>query len=279
MNTPSLTADRQSQHDMAQAIAKRLVESRRNAEALAEFPGKIPANLKDAYHVQDAAIQLNGQLIGGWKVGRIPLDLEDQFGIDRLAGPIFASTIHEVASDAVVEMPVFAGGFAAVEAEFIAVIANDAPADKSIWTADEANAMISDLRIGLEIASSPLSTINELGPAVVVSDFGNNFGLVVGPSIKDWRSRSLETMSCRTRIGDQLAGEGGAFKLTGGFVRSVQFLLELTARRGLPLRAGDLVATGQTTGIHDIAVGQTGTTDFGDDGKLCVKAIAAYSAD
>lgn len=275
MNPPSLTADQQSQHDLAQEIAKRFVESRRGAQALTEFPGKIPANLEDAYQVQDAGIGLNGQRIGGWKVGRIPLDLEDQFGIDRLAGPIFASTIHEVTSGATINMPIFAGGFAAVEAEFVAVIAEDAPADKSTWTADEASAMISDLRIGLEIASSPLSTINELGPAVVVSDFGNNFGLVVGPSIRDWRSRSLETMACRTYVEEQIVGDGGAFNLTGGFVRSVQFLLELTARRGLPLRAGDLIATGQTTGIHDIAVGQTGTTDFGDDGRVSISAVAA----
>ena len=275
MNTPSLTADQQSQHDMAQEIAKRFVESRRTAQALAEFPGQIPANLEDAYQVQDAAIGLNGRRIGGWKVGRIPLDLEQQFGIDRLGGPIVGATIHEVASGSIIDMPVFVGGFAAVEAEYVAVIAEDAPADKSTWTTDEASAMISDLRIGLEIASSPLSTINELGPPVVVSDFGNNFGLVVGPSIRDWRSRSLDTMSCRTYIEDQLVGDGGAFNLTGGFVRSVQFLLELTARRGRPLRAGDFVATGQTTGIHDIAVGQTGTTDFGDDGRLGISAVAA----
>lgn len=278
MNTPSLTADQRSQHDMAQEIAKRFVESRRSAHALAEFPGQIPANLELAYQVQDAGIRLTGQPIGGWKVGRIPLDLEDQFGIDRLAGPIFAATIHEVASGATIDMPVFAGGFAAVEAEFVAVVAEDAPADKSTWTLDEASAMIADLRIGLEIASSPLATINELGPAVVVSDFGNNFGLVVGPSIRDWQSRSLETMACRTLIGDQLAGDGGAFNLTGGFVRSVQFLLELTAHRGLPLRAGDLIATGQTTGIHDIAVGQTGTTDFRDDGRVSINAVAALPA-
>ena len=160
-------------------------------------------------------------------------------------------------------------------AEFVAVIGKVAPPEQKSWTLDEANGIIADLRIGLEIASSPLATINELGPAVVVSDFGNNFGLVVGPSIRDWQSRSLDTMGCGTYVDEQVVGEGGAFNLTGGFVRSVQFLLELTTRRGLPLRAGDVIATGQTTGIHDIAPGQTGTTDFGDDGRISIRAIAA----
>lgn len=275
MNPPSRTATNEPQRDVAQAIATRLVESRRGAQALTSFPGTVPAKLDDAYRIQDIAIGLCGQPIGGWKVGRIPLDLEDQFRIDRLAGPIFARTIHQVDAGATIDMPIYVGGFAAVEAEFVAVIGKDAPPDRLTWTLDEANGMIADLRIGLEIASSPLPTINELGPTVVVSDFGNNFGLVVGPTIRDWRSRSLETMRCSTLIDEQIAGDGGAFNLTGGFVRSVQFLLELTARRGLPLRAGDMVATGQTTGIHDISVGETGTTDFGDDGRLGIRAIPA----
>ena len=249
--------------------------SRRSGRALPGFPGSVPGNLDDAYQIQDIAIALWNEPIGGWKVGRIPLDLEDQFGIDRLAGPVFASTIHEADDDTIVDMPVFVGGFAAIEAEFVAVIGTDAAADKVDWTLDEASAIIADLRIGLEIASSPLPAINDLGPAGVASDFGNNFGLVVGPSIESWQSRALESMRSSSSIDGQVVGDGGAFKLTGGFVRSVQFLLQLAARRGFPLRAGDVIATGQTTGIHEIAVGEIGTTNFGDDGEISIRAVAA----
>jgi 2-keto-4-pentenoate hydratase len=275
MTSPTRTGKQLFSHDVARAIAQRFVESRRGARALGAYPGTIPASLDEAYRIQDIAIELWGKRVGGWKVGRIPLDLEERFESDRLAGPIFSTTIHQVDAGTILEMPIFSEGFAAVEAEFVAVIDSDAPADHWSWTPDEARAMIADLRIGLEIASSPLATINELGPAVVVSDFGNNLGLLIGPSISDWQSRALETMRCTTRIDEQPVGEGGAFNLTGGVVRSVQFLLELAARRGMPLRAGDVIATGQTTGIHDIAVGQTGITDFGNDGWLGMTAVAA----
>jgi len=259
----------------SQEIAAQLVAARQQARPLGGFPGTLPENLDGAYQIQDAAINLWDQPVGGWKVGRIPLDLEEGCGIDRLAGPIFTNAIKLADSGALKEMPMYVGGFAAIEAEFVAVIDRDAPADKLAWSPDEALAMISDLRIGLEIASSPLASINDLGPAVVVSDFGNNLGLVVGPSIVGWQSRPLDSMQCSTAIDGQLVGNGGAFNLTGGFVRSVQFLLELLARRGQPLRAGDMVATGQTTGIHDITVGQVGNVSFGDDGDLRVKMLAA----
>ena len=256
-------------------IAVSFVAARRQARPLAAFPGTPPNRLASAYRIQDFAIDLWGERVGGWKVGRIPVALEEGLGIDRLAGPIFESAIHWPEDGTVLEMPMFVGGFAAIEAEFVAVIERDSPVNQLTWSLEEALAMIGDLRIGMEIASSPLATINELGPAVVVSDFGNNFGLIVGPSINNWRSRSLESMHSSASIDQHDVGTGGAFNLTGGFIRSVQFLLELAARRNRPLRAGDVVATGQTTGIHDVRVGQVGRVDFGDDGSLGARMLAA----
>ena len=256
-----------------QAIAARFVKARLASRPLDGFPGKVPTNLETAYRCQDAAIDLWPDEIGGWKVGRIPPSLEDEFRSDRLAGPIFRPTIHHTDSGRQIEIPVFAGGFAAIEAEFVIVVGSDAPFDKTEWTPEEAGDLIRDLRIGLEMASSPLATINDLGPAAIVSDFGNNAGLIVGPSIAGWRSRTLESMSCEAFVEGRSVGKGGASNLTGGYLRSMQFMLELAARRGRPLRAGDVIATGQTTGIHDIEVGQTARIAFGDDGDIRCKAI------
>lgn len=251
-------------------IASAFVSARRAARGLKDYPGPVPADLATAYRIQDCAIGLWTDSISGWKVGRIPPAVEDEFGCDRLAGPIFATTILRQESDEAQDMPVFANGFAAVEAEFVAVIREDAPADKLEWNREEAEAIIKELRIGLEVASSPLGAINDLGPAVVASDFGNNAGLIVGPIIPGWNERDVGSLTCATYVDDKLVGDGGAFGLTGGVTRSVQFMLELAARRGLPLRAGDLVATGQTTGIHDVLPGQTVRMPFGEgnDGEL-----------
>jgi len=259
----------------SQEIAKRFVSARRNAAPLNEFPGEIPADLNTAYSIQDFAISLWPGKVAGWKVGRIPPHLEDGFGIDRLAGPVFCDMIFFANSGDTVEMATFEGGFAAIEAEYVAVIAHDAPPEKMTWSRAESGSMIDKVCIGIEIASSPLGTINELGPAVVVSDFGNNAGLIVGPPIGDWQSRKLESMQCSSYIDDTKVGDGGAFALDGGLLRSVQFLLELKAQHGTPLRAGDVVATGQTTGIHDIEVGQVGRLDFGEDGVLNCVIVAA----
>ena len=258
-----------------QEIAARFVAARCDAAPLAEFPGSLPADLDSAYSIQDIAIANWPRRIAGWKVGRIPVELEGRFGIDRLAGPIFDDTIQSVADGGNARMSAFQEGFAAIEAEYVAVIGRDAPRGKTSWAIEDAAAMIEELCIGLEVASSPLATINELGPTAVVSDFGNNAGLIVGPAIGDWRTRPLETMRCKTYIDGSEVGAGGAFNLTGGFVRSVQFLLELTAGRDMPLKAGDVIATGQTTGIHAVRAGQSAKIEFGNDGVVGCTIVKA----
>lgn len=263
--------------DDLQRIAGTFVSARRNASSLDEYPGSPPANLDVAYQVQDMAIDLWPDDIAGWKVGRIPPALEDEVGCDRLGGPIFARSVRFQDDGAIDDMPIFAGGFAAVEAEFVAIIRDDAADEKLEWSRAEAEAMIGELRIGLEVASSPLGVINDLGPAVTASDFGNNAGLVVGPAIDGWRERDPDTLTSATWVDGELAGEGGAFGLTGGVARSVQFMLELAASRGRPLRAGQVIATGQTTGIHDVTAGQSVRIVFGGgaDGEISCRLVRA----
>jgi 2-keto-4-pentenoate hydratase len=257
------------------ATAGRFVQARRQARPLATFPGAIPRNLEAAYRCQDAAIDLWPDEIAGWKVGRIPPALEARFGCDRLAGPIFRETIRHANGGDVVDLPVYAGGFAAIEAEFVIVVDRDADPAKLQWSLDDAAGMIRELRMGIEMASSPLKPINDLGPPAIVSDFGNNAGLLVGGPIRNWRERGLDSMGCEAFIQARSVGTGGAFRLTGGPVRSLQFILTLAASRGRPLRADDVIATGQTTGSHDIEVGETGRVVFGSDGEVACRAVRA----
>jgi len=58
-------------------------------------------------------------------------------------------------------------------------------------------------------------------------------------------------------------------------MEGVRFLLEHCARRGRPLKAGQLVSTGAATGIHDIAAGQVGRVSFASHGSIGCRTFAA----
>lgn len=257
------------------AIAAGFVEARRQARALGQFPGPIPADLQGAYACQDAAIALWPDAIGGWKVGRLAPDQQKIFGQMRLAGPIFQKHIARASGTGSVDIPVFKGGFAAVESEFVLRIGRDAPPGKSDWSHAEAAEMVAACFIGIENASSPLASINDLGATVIVADFGNNAGLIVGNEIPDWRSRPLDSLTCVASIDGVKVGEGSAANIPGGPVDALRFLLEHGAQRGRPLKQGMYISTGAATGIHHIRAGQSAVVDFGKDGRIACRAVEA----
>jgi 2-keto-4-pentenoate hydratase len=103
--------------------------------------------------------------------------------------------------------------------------------------------------------------------------------LILGPEIADWQARPLDSFTCRTLVAGQLVGEGGALSLPGGPFEALKFLLEVCAKRGRPLKAGDLVSTGAATGIHEIVAGQGARAEFGRDGTIECRATKAVGSE
>lgn len=248
------------------AIASRFVAARRRAEGFADYPGAAPGSLAEGYAIQDIALDLMDEPIGGWKVGRVPAPLVETYGADRLAGPTFAATIKGLEADAT--GLIFAQGFGAAEAEFLLRVAHTPDPDKMRYTLEEAAALIDAVHIGFEIASSPFVGINGLGPAVTVSDFGNNNGLLIGPAVPSWQSLDFARQAVAVRVDGQEVGSGKAASFPDGPIGSVRFLLENLAERGIPLAAGAWISSGAVTGVHEVRVGQHVVADFGSLGLL-----------
>jgi 2-keto-4-pentenoate hydratase len=237
-------------------IAGRFLSARRAAGGLDSYPGDFPETLEAAYAVQDEAIAAWARPVLGWKVGRINPPLSERYGADRLAGPIFAST-------------------AAGEAEFLLRIGRTPPPGQARFTLDEAADLIDAVHVGIEIASSPLGAINKLGPVAVISDFGNNNGLVIGPALAGWRSSGFEQWPVTTFIDGIEAGTGRASGFPDGAIGAARFLFELMARRGIALRPGQWISSGAVSGVHDAAAGQTVEARFGDLYALRCRLTAA----
>jgi len=259
--------------DADQAVAETFVRARLAARAVPTYPGEAPEEMARSYAIQDAAIALYPDRVAGWKVGGVPPAQQSALGVHRLAGAIFAGNVWTV-GEAPTPLPAIEGGFAAVEAEFIARIGVDADPAKTDWTIEEAADQIDAVFIGVELAGSPLSAINDLGSAVVASDFGNNGGLVIGPELTNWRER-LDAIQVETVIDGVSVGKGGSLSLAGGALESVRFLLEHCARWGRPLTAGMLVSTGAVTGVHRIYADSQAACVFEGVGEVRCSVVKA----
>ncbi|WP_129775816.1 2-keto-4-pentenoate hydratase [Peristeroidobacter soli] len=256
----------------AEMIAEQFVRARLAGQSLPQYPGALPTTLAEAYRCQEFAIERFPDRIVGWKVARIGAAFAQQFPEERLVGPVFERNLHTARVGQVVEFPVIEGGFGAVEAEIVLCVDEDAPADKKSWSIDEAAEMVRSFHLGVETAVSPLATLNDLGPGAVISDFGNNWGVIVGASIGEWRS--IDEIVALTFIEDGFVGRGTAF-IRQGALGALAFALSKCAERGRPLRAGDFISTGAITGVHDIRAGQHSRLVFEGCGEVECRAVRA----
>jgi 2-keto-4-pentenoate hydratase len=232
--------------------------------------------MASGYAIQEAAIGLWDDSIVGWKVGLVPPPEQERLGTVRLSGPIFGRNVA-YAGAVPVHLAAIRGGFAALEVELVAAIGVDAEPDKTQWTLEEAASTVGAWHLGAEFAASPLETINDLGAMVVVSDFGNNGGLVVGPALDSALLAEPAKLLCRATIDGQEVGVANAAALPGGPVEALRFLLGHLAERGRPLRAGQWVSTGAVTGVHRIAPGQNGSAELVGYGRIEVTVGAAVA--
>ena len=248
-----------------EASAIRLAQARLTVTPLTDFPGPLPADLSAAYECQRRALaHWPNRELAGLKVARIAPAWQPQFPEERLIGPILAGHVYQ-ASRGVLDCPVIAGGFAAVEAELGIYVGADAPVGKQDWTRDSAASMVGRLCIGVEIASSPMPQINDLGPGAVISDFGNNWGAIAGADLEGWRTLQA-SLEVQTRIDGVEVGRA-TIRVPDTPLAALAFALNKAAQLGHPLRAGQYISTGMITGVHDIRVGQEAQITFGENGE------------
>lgn len=264
--------------DPFKAIAAQFVQARQSGLPLDRYPGEPPPDLTTAYAIQDAAIALWPDRIAGWKVGLVQEAHRARYGAARIAGPIFSKQVARMSEGAIADLSAVRGGFGAVEAELVLVVEKAPPLDRTTWTVEDAAAYSGRMHVGLEFAGSPFRGINDLGPAVTASDFGNNSGLVLGREIANWRSLPLKDIVAEVKLDGDVVGRGSASDLPGGPLTAFAFILAHCAERGLQLQPGDLVSTGAITGVHTVQPGQVVNADFGPWGAIACRVVDAASS-
>ena len=256
-------------------LSLRLVNARLNAKPLADFPGSLPTTLEQAYAIQSASIERWHDDVFGWKVAKLPEPDRGRFPAERLIGPIFKSSIRAIEPGTCAVMPVYEGGFAAVEAEYALELgATIQPSDRD-YSDSEITDLISAVYGAAEIASSPIPTLNAIGAMAVIPDFGGNCGLVVGPKILEWRSLEPGSLSASVTIDGKKVGEATTQRIENDPLQAMKALITICRNRGVELPKGTLVSTGALTGIHDMTMSSTAQVDFGLFGYFEVRFEAA----
>lgn len=243
-------------------IASAFRQARQAATALAAYPAdELPASLESAYAIQEVAINAWDDQVAGWKVAAVQPAFREKYPAERLAGPVFARTVRQ-GGESAAEVPVVENGYAAVEAEFAVRIAKDVPGLPADAEPASLLPYVEGVWAAFEIAASPLATLSALGPGAVISDFGNNSGLVLGPRLPIEALTKPASATVVTEVNGATVGEGSAARVPNGPLAAVLFLARHLAARGRGLKQGDWVSTGASTGIHPVKPGDTARAVF-----------------
>ena len=251
-----------------ETISNALLEARKTRTALSAFPGDLPTTLDGAYAIQMRSVGLFGDEVVGWKVGGIAPEFAKQFGATKLGGPIFKTTVKTVKEGETIEMPAYPGGFAAVEAEYVCKLGELPDRDVTI---DDIPDLVDAVYIGVEIASSPMPMINDLGPMSIISDFGNNAGMVIGPEIPKHTDFSQYEVS--VVIDGQLAGAKPSGSGEAGPFGSVMFLINHLRKIRYNLPKGDYISTGAVSGVHSTEIGSHSKVKFDGLGEFFIDLV------
>lgn len=208
----------------------------------------------------------------------MPVPHRAHLGAERLSGPIFSRSVLHTKACTDIRMPIYPNGFSADEAEFVLVMGKTVPPQQRDYSDGELAALVQEMRIGIEIASSPLKTINDIGPLAVVSDFGNNAGLVVGPVVNDGVSRTLNSLHVKVGVDEETVGEASAESIPGGPLQALRYLLNVCAARNITVCEGEFISTGAVTGVHNVGLTSRYRIEFVDIGwfDLAFDSIKPY---
>lgn len=234
-----------------------------SAQPLPDFPVNLPETLEQAYGIQAASIARWPDEVAGWKIAKLSEADNARLSAERLVGPVFKSSVRNIEPGTSSVIPIYEGGFAAVEAEFVLRLGATIPHTGEGWSDEELIDVVAAAYCGAEIASSPMAVVNERGPTSVVSDFGNNAGIIVGPEIADWCDKPAGFLSATVTVDDVVVGSQSVDAIVGSPLQALRFLIHVSGQRGVRLPAGTLVSTGAITGVHDVRVSSTARVDFG----------------
>ena len=237
--------------DSLRAVADQLLRARRDGRPIPVPADATPADMAEAYAIQDAVVAESGT-IGGWKVGAAGPRAEPR------CAPIPSSLILQGPA----HLPASRFHHLGVEAEIAFRIGADLPAKGSPYTKKELNAAIAAVMPAIELVESRWTGWPRTAKLWQLADSQSNGALIVGPSRTDWHDIDLAIQPVALTANDRVLAEAIGGNIAGDLIRLVTWLANHAARRCGGLKAGDIVTTGSCTGMSFVTAGSTVRATF-----------------
>jgi len=236
-----------------EAFAEQLIAARQTGQRIATLSAaEAPTSAAEGYAVQEAILRRRGIKIAGWKAGAPNPSAEPQ------GGPILADRCQ--ASPA--RFTLLPNALRTVEAELAFTFAHDLPPRDAPYSEAEVWESIAAMHVAIEVLESSFVDRRFVPEHAPLGDLLNNGAFCYGPAIADWRGLDVLKPQAVLLINGKEVRRAAAGTPGGHPRRLLGWLANHAAKRGHPIKQGDVVTTGSHTGMYDAPAGAQVTARF-----------------
>ena len=260
-NRALVNAMRKRGAPMIARAAKALAEAHRTRKP-ADIAGIVLRKESEAYAVQSAvyADLWPGTRPAAWKVGG-PSDK-----VEPAAAPIPPENLLLSPASVLSAKMQMIG----VEAEVAFRLSDDLPPRTRPYSAKAIAAAVGEVLVAIELCDTRLADWKKSPGLWKLADFQTNSALIAGSGTKNWRKVEFLDQEVEFRIGAHVSRAKGAHSF-GNPLRLLPWLTAHCAKRGLGLRAGDIITTGAWTGLELAKPGDEVTAKFPGIGEATLR--------
>ena len=243
-----------------------LWRARLDCQRLQSLPDDCrPVNLDDGYAVQDAMAASCGQAAAGWMIAATSEAGQRHIGISEpIGGRLFADFI--LTDGAVI--PALSLLMRVMEAEFAFRMGSNLDPRGSTYSQAEVCEAIADMHIAIEVPDGRFERFAEAGPGQIAADDAYASWFVLGAKVPAWKDIDLARHPVRVLKNGKVAAEGSGAAVLGDPRIALTWLANDRAKRGIGLKAGDIITTGTCIKPLDVAPGDSIIGDFGILGRV-----------
>ena len=216
--------------------------------------------LEDAGRVAGRVVELSGERVVGYLVGATDAGMQRRLGTD---GPYYARILESHLCRSPADLTPFHLLSIGLECEVAFTLAAGLPAREAAYGEAEVAGAIGSIHASIEVVNGHLRDWLNKPIAWVMADNGTDGPLVLGPGIEDWRGIDRPRIPVTLSVNGKVEGRGRGGNALGDPLAVMVWLANKRSREGRGLRAGQVVNTGTTTGIHFARPGDEAVADFG----------------
>ena len=241
-------------------------QEQRTIEALP--PSCLPLDLDDGYRVQAAIGERFAGPAIGWKIAATSTEGQRHIGVTApLAGRLYRQFLRRE-TDAIAAGRLF---MRVAEPEFAFRMGRTLGPRAKPYDSDEVMDAVGALHLAIEVPDTRFADFVHAGAPQLAADTACACFFVLGREVADWRGLDLGARHVAIRRDDGMHHEGSGANVLGDPRAALAWLVNDRARRGIAVRAGEVVTTGTCAKPLPIGAGRTVTAVFAGLGRVVVR--------